>query len=58
MYHMENTKKKNRGPGVSPKRQAIHEQWLKAQTTGDKLHATNSEMFVKNAKPQATGDKH
>lgn len=55
---MENTKKKNRGPGVSPKRQAIHEQWLKAQTTGDKLHAENSEMFVKNAKPQATGDKH
>ena len=55
---MENTKKKNRGPGVSPKRQAIHEQWLKAQTTGDKLHATNSEMFVKNAKQQATSDKH
>jgi len=54
---MENTKKKNRGPGLSPKRQAIHEKWLKEQTTGDKLHATNSEMFVKNAKQQALRHK-
>ena len=54
---MENIKKKNRGPGLSPKRQAIHEKWLKEQTAGDKLHATNSEMFVKNARPQAASNK-
>ena len=39
---MENTKKKNRGPGLSPKRQAIHEKWLKEQTAGDKLQATST----------------
>lgn len=42
---MVNTKKK-RGPKISAKRQAIHDQWLKAQATGDKLHAENSDRFV------------
>jgi hypothetical protein len=52
---MVNTKKK-RGPRISAKRQAIHDQWLKAQATGDKLHAENSNRFVnykQHAKPQA-----